>query len=88
MREKKFQDICMEIYTQMYKESTPSADIKHIIDSGEGKKSNWFMKYYLPMKRQEEIVNEAIKKHKLSKHDRKEVSQTVYLGCSPNSKEE
>ena len=75
----------MEIYRQMYKEANPSANFDELIKVGETKKPDWFMKYYLPMERQEEILNEICKKHKCSKLERHQISKEIFLGCSPNS---
>ena len=75
----------MEIYVKMYKESKPSADIKKIIKSGEGKKPGWFEKYYLDQDRQIEIIEEIMDKYKINKHIRRKWHSTILLGAAPNS---
>jgi len=74
-----------EIYVQLFKEADPSADIYEIAESGEGKKPNWFLKYYLDIDRQVEIVNEICKKYKLNKRETYVVSKNVHLGFAPGT---
>lgn len=86
LSEKKGSVIVLEIYRRMYKEATPSADIDEIIKSGEGKKENWFTKYYLPLSRQIEIIHEVCKENKITKiTDKQNISTAVLLGASPES---
>jgi len=75
--------ICMEIYRQQYKEAEPSADFDKLIESGETRKPNWFMEYYLPQDRQQEIFDEIVKKYKCDKYEKRAISHEVWLGCSP-----
>jgi hypothetical protein len=78
-------DIILEIYRQMYKESKPKGNIDKIIKSGEGKKSDWFLKYYLSNERQDEIINEVLDKFKIkSKHDRGKFRTEILLGSAPS----
>lgn len=81
--------IIMEIYRRMYKEAEPCADIHQIIKSGEGKKEGFFRKYYLSEKRQNEIINEVCKKHKVrTKWEINQYTTAVCLGSSPTSNRE
>ena len=59
--------IALEIYTKMYKESTPKANLVKLMKSGETQKPDWFMKYYLAQERQIEIIDEILAKHKIKK---------------------
>lgn len=77
--------ICKEIYTQMFKESKPSTNFLNMVKRGETKVHDWFMKYYLSIDRQQEIIKDVCKKHKLSKYNTHRVSVEVHTGCSPNS---
>ena len=43
------------------------------------------MAYYLPMERQNEIIDEHCKKHKLTKRERYKISKEIHLGSAPNS---
>lgn len=75
--------IIIEIYRRMYKEAEPKANIDKIIKSGEGKKPNWFMKYYLDQKRQDEIMNEVLKEFKVPKRRWEAFRTECLLGSSP-----
>jgi len=77
-------EICMKIYRKMYKEATPSANFDELIKKGITKKHDWFSKYYLNEDRQEQIIDEICKKHKLTKYEKHLVSVEVHLGCSPS----
>jgi len=77
--------ICMDIYKELYKNAQPPANFKKLIKSGETKKHNWFMNYYLSDKEMNQIINKHTKKHKLGKRDKKVVHFEVWLGCSPTS---
>ena len=76
---------CLEIYRQMYKEASPPADFDELLKTGSCKNRDWFMKYYMPQKRQTEIVNAVCKKYKCSQLDIQRIKKEVYLGSSPNS---
>jgi len=83
--DEKLWEICKEIYRELFKESNPSADFDLLVKSGKSKEKDFFMKYYLSIERQKEIVDEICKKHKLTRHDEGKVSITVNLGSAPNS---
>lgn len=74
-----------EIYVQLFKEADPPADIYEIAKSGEGKKQSWFLKYYLDMDRQVEIVDEICKKYKLNKRESYIISKNIHLGFAPGT---
>ena len=76
-------NICKEMYRKMYKEAEPSADFDKLMESGETKKENWFMNYYLPTKRQGEIFDSIIKKYKCNRWEREKISFEVWLGSAP-----
>ena len=78
---------CVEVYNLMYSESTPSANFDKLWESGKTNEPDWFMKYYLPIERQVEIIDSILKKHRCSKIERNLISSTIHLGCSPNSSE-
>lgn len=78
-------EVCKEIYTKMYKESMPSVDFIDMIVTEKAKEPEWFMHYYLSMERQQEIIKEICKKHKLSGWESQKVKEEVNTGCSPNS---
>ena len=73
----------MDIYRQLYKEATPSADFDKMRKSGETAKPRFFMKYYLPDTRTAKIIETICKKHKLDKRDAQRVAGSIWLGSSP-----
>lgn len=79
--------ICLDIYRQLYKEATPSADIDKLIASGETKKPNWFMKHHLPQRRQDKIMEEHIKKNHLNRRQAASIRNEIWLGSSPSGVE-
>ncbi len=80
-------EICKEIYRQMFKEANPSADFDKLMMTGESKKDQFFMKYYLSSDRQDEIIEEILKTHKLRNWEKQKIRFEVHLGCSPNTSE-
>lgn len=78
-------EIILEIYRRMYKESEPKGNIDKIIKSGEGKMPNWFMAYYLSDKRVEEILNEVLKEFKVPKWRWSAFNTEILLGSAPCS---
>lgn len=87
MRSKKYLwDVCVKIYIKMFKESTPSLDFQKLLDeikNGKKLEEEWFMDYYLPQKRQNEITNEICKEHKITRIEKGCIDFTVNLGCAP-----
>lgn len=83
VKEGKLWGICLDVYRQEFKEATPSADFDELIKTGETKIEKFFMKYYLPQKRQNQIVQEHCEKNNLSRHEKEMVEGEVSLGCSP-----
>ncbi len=78
-----YDEIVMPIYRQMYKEATPSADIDELIKNGTAKEKGFFDKYYLPQKRQTEIIEAELKRHKIRNHDKNRIWTEVTLGSAP-----
>jgi hypothetical protein len=79
-------NICVEIYTQMYKEAIPPMEWKVIERLAKENKlqENWFNDFYLPQKRQLEIVEQAYKKYKCGTYEKRKINFEVWLGCSPS----
>lgn len=86
--DEKLWEICLEIYRQMFKEAKPSADFDKLRELKVTEKKDWFMNYFLPIERQNEIIDEICKKQKVAGWKRKKIETEVHLGCSPNSSEE
>jgi len=76
-------EIVMAIYRDMYSEATPKADIDYLIKKKVTKKDNWFMDYYLPQKRQQEIFNYWVGKFKCTTREISKISMEVWLGAAP-----
>jgi len=75
--------ICMEIYQKMYEETEPPLDFKQAIADGITSEPNWFMNYYLNMKRQKEIFDEVIKKYRCDKYEKRAINMEIWLGAAP-----
>jgi len=86
MRNNKYlwENICMNIYRQMYKEASPSADFDQLMESGVTAKEDWFMNYYLSTQRQQEIIDIWCNKYKCNSYERKQVEKEIWLGSSPS----
>ena len=82
----KDEKIVLEIYQQMYEEASPKGDFKKMMELGETKREGFFNDYTLSIERQQEILNETMKKYKIPKWRRKAFNFEVLLGCSPSSK--
>ena len=85
MSDEKWSDMIETCYTLMYAEAEPPTTLKKLIESGEGKKENFFMRYYLDEDRQTEIIDEVAKANRLSQYNKATLSANVLLGASPNS---
>jgi hypothetical protein len=82
---KKIDKIILNIYNELYKKSTPSADFNKLIETGEAKKELFFRNYYLDDKVQNEIIEKELSKHKIPKWKKEAIKRTVLLGASPSS---
>ena len=81
--DKRLWEICRKIYKELFKKARPSRNFDDIEKSDEGKKHNWFMKYYLPQETQTKIIERHMKKYKLTANEQKKVRFEMYLGCAP-----
>ena len=77
--------IVLEMYRRMYAESEPKGDIDKIILTGEGKMPNFFVAYYLPSERIEEIILEVCKEFNVPKRMWSAFSIEINLGSAPCS---
>jgi len=80
---KQLEEICIEIYKELYKNAQPQVDFEELIKSGETKKSGWFLSYYLSDKIQEAIIKIVLKKHKCTAYEKRIITSEIMLGCSP-----
>jgi len=65
-REEKISRVIMECYRELFKKAEPPADFDKLVKTGEAKKENFFMNYYLDDDIQERIIEEICRKHKLA----------------------
>ena len=78
-------NICKKIYRAMYREAEPKANFTTLMKKYKGTNEKFFMRYYLDADRQCEIISTIFKKHFLRPYERNKISNTVHLGCSPNT---
>lgn len=81
------EELIVEIMTELYKNSTPSADYKELVKNAKenelGQKVIDFDSYYLPQDQFDEIVESKLKESRLPKWKKQGVKNFVYLGASP-----
>jgi hypothetical protein len=89
MKEKKLEKLVLDIYRELYKNSTPSADFDELLKNAtideRGEKIIPFMDYYIDKEKFDEIVENKLKTVKLDEWYKRGVRFNVYLGCSPTS---
>ena len=73
----------MDIYREMYSKATPPADFNEMMKTGETQQEGFFMNYELSITEHDEILERHIKLNKLNEYERRQVSFTIHLGCSP-----
>jgi hypothetical protein len=87
---KKQEKIILDIYRELYKYSTPSADFDKLIENAiineYGQKVIYFNDYEILDKDFDSILNKHLKKNRLSKLQQNMIRTTVILGCSPRTK--
>jgi len=83
MTNEKLEEICWKIYRELYRNTKPKADLDELIESGATGKSLWFLNYYLPQEKQNEITDKILNKYKLSKYEKKKIREEIALGFSP-----
>lgn len=80
---KRLGEILYECYVEVYKVATPPADFNKLVESGEAKKDQFYNRYKLSEKRQDNILQAIFKKYRLTKYEKRKVSEAFYMGCSP-----
>lgn len=78
-------EICKEIYRELFKQSTPKASFTYMLETGEAKQKDFFMKYYLNDNNQQNIIDNICNEHNLTKWQIRKINEEIHLGCSPNS---
>ena len=67
----------------MYAAADPPLDFKQAVENGISAKPNWFMNYYLPVQKADEIFNRIVKKYKCDKQELRAINLEIWLGASP-----
>ena len=88
----KEQKIIWQIYKELYKASTPSADFDKLVEEAEinerGEKIIPFNDYEISQKDYIEIVERNLKNQRLTKLKKQAIKNTVALSVSPRFKKE
>ena len=80
----KKETIGLEIYQEIYANSTPKGDFAKMLESGETAEPDFFLNYVCSEEKQYEIINKVLHKHKIKKkREREGITRGVILGCSP-----
>ena len=90
MNTTKLYSILEEMYTEAYKQATPSADYNELIKNANydylGRKVIDYNAYYLPSDDLDRIFDEVCSRYKLNKIEIEALKFEYYLGSSPTSK--
>ena len=78
---KKEESIILDIYRELYKESTPTGDFDKLISSE--KKDVFFMDYEIPEDTFFKILEGHLKGKRITKLKKQAIRNTILLGCSP-----
>lgn len=88
---KKLDKILNELYTELYKHATPSIDFEELKKTSpkdkEGRILIPYDDYEIEREMADSIFNTIVKKYKLKAMDKKALSFSFFLGCSPRFKE-
>jgi hypothetical protein len=88
----KEQKIIWDIYKDLYKESTPSADFDKLVEEAPinsmGEKDIGFMNHVISESKFDEILDKHLKGRRITKLKQLMIRNTVLLGCSPKFKKE
>lgn len=80
---KDLDEIIFECLEEVYRHTSPVADLQDLIESGEGKKEGWFENYTIPEITFNIILNRWIDRYKLKGLDLERFKINMYLGPSP-----
>lgn len=92
MKQSKADKIMLDIYRELYKNSTPAADFDELMERAEmndrGEKIIHYMDYKIEKEKFDEIVESKLKGSKLDEWWKRGIRFNIYLGCSPTYKSE
>ena len=85
-----WEKIIMETYTELYKNSEPSANFQELMDTSPknelGQIDIPFMDYEIEESKLKEILESISKKYKLKGYKKDSFYSSILLGCSPKFK--
>ena len=81
---KKEEQLMMDIYRRIYSEI--GVDLDELIEKGVTKEIGWFNNYFMPQEKQDEIIEEMLSGHKMTRLKRQMLRNTLYLGSLPKTK--
>jgi hypothetical protein len=84
-RKKDLGEIVHNILRDMYKHSTPSADLDELIRNGEAQQEGFYNRYYIEDMVAKTIFDKWVKTKKLKSNEINTVAFNVWLGASPCS---
>lgn len=79
---KKEEGLILNIYRRIYSE------VGVDFDSVDKTSKNWFLDFFLPQEKQNEIIEEMLKTQKMTRLKRQMLRNTLYLGCLPRGNNE
>ena len=90
MGRKSLTDVVLDIYRELYKNATPSADFDKLVEQASvdqrGRKVIPYMNYYLDKDKYEKIVDKWIKRYRRrGEAFTNGIKFEAYLGCGPLS---
>lgn len=87
---KKEEQIIWDIYVDIYKMSTPSADFNELVDKApmddRGRKEIYFMNYEIEEYVFDKILDSHLKGRRITKLKQRMIRNTILMGCSPKFK--
>jgi len=86
--------ILHDTYVELYKNSTPSVDFDELVKDAktndrkdsQGRYVIDFLAYEIDKELMESIIQSFVKKYKMNKLNASQYSISIYLGCSPKTK--
>ncbi|AGC34521.1 hypothetical protein HVTV-2_gp154 [Haloarcula virus HVTV-2] len=78
-------EVAFDALREMYEEAEPPPDFDDALENPDDYDAEWYLDHELPHERQEEIVDEHLEKHNLSKHQETQVTMTAILHYGPST---
>lgn len=87
---KKEEKIMWDIYVDLFKEATPSADFNKLVENApiddKGRKDIDFMSYEIGEVTFDKILDSHLKGRRITKLKQRMIRNTILMGCSPRFK--